>query len=225
MMAPSMPAPDPSSAPNEPTRKAIRSPGAIALFLITAIVLLTADLVTKSMAFERVAGQAVVIGDDPTGPSPIPPHDSRIVIPNVLALHLTVNQGAVFGLGEGGRWVFVVFSIVASCAIGVVFGRSDPRSPLLHLALASVLAGAIGNLYDRLRFGVVRDMLLLFPGVKLPFGWTWPDGSPDVYPWIFNVADVCLVGGLIVLMILMYRHDRRVALEAKRNAAADGRAA
>ena len=59
-------------------------------------------------------------------------------------------------------------------------------------------------------------MLLLFPGVKLPFGWHWPNGSDGLYPWIFNVADACLVIGLFFLMILMYRHERKMQADGKR---------
>jgi signal peptidase II len=194
--------------------RAGRHAPAIVLFVLAAALLLAADLVVKAVAFDRVAGEAVSLVRDEAGQlAPIPPHDAVTIVPKVLALHLTVNQGAVFGLGQGGRWVFIVFSIVASAVLVIVFARSRSSSRLMHIALAAVLAGALGNLYDRLAFAVVRDMLLLFPGVKLPFGWRWPDGSDGLYPWIFNVADVCLVLGLIVLMAIMYRHDRRAAKE------------
>ena len=194
--------------------RAGRHAPAIVLFAVVAVVLLAADLLVKAATFGRVAGAPVSLVRDEAGQlAPIPAHDAVTIVPKALALHLTVNQGAVFGLGQGGRWVFIVFSIVASAVLVIVFARSRADSRLMHIALAAVLAGALGNLYDRLAFAVVRDMLLLFPGVKLPFGWRWPDGSDGLYPWIFNVADVCLVLGLIVLMTIMYRHDRRAAKE------------
>ena len=180
------------------------------MFAVTAAVLLAADLVVKWQAFERVAGQPVALRGGAEGQAAIPAHESVIVVRKLLALHLTANTGAVFGLGKGGRWVFVLFSIVASTVIITVFARSRARSRVLHVVLAMVLAGALGNLYDRLRFGVVRDMVLLFPGVKLPFGWRWPGGAEGLYPWIFNVADICLVAGLCVLVILMWREDSKV---------------
>ena len=37
-----------------------------------------------------------------------------------------------------------------------------------------ILAGALGNLWDRVMYDAVRDLFLLFPGVNLPFGWSWP---------------------------------------------------
>ncbi|MCH8259484.1 MAG: signal peptidase II, partial [Planctomycetes bacterium] len=77
---------------------------------------------------------------------------------------------------------------------------------------ALILAGAIGNLYDRVMFGMVRDMLWLFPGVKLPFGLTWPGGGSDeLYPWVFNIADASLLVGLGILMLGMYREDKKSA--------------
>jgi signal peptidase II len=81
------------------------------------------------------------------------------------------------------------------------------------VALALLLAGAVGNLYDRITFGVVRDMLWLFPGVKLPFGWTWPGGNDELYPWIFNVADAAMCVALVFLLWMMSRGDQSVAAE------------
>jgi signal peptidase II len=201
---------------HEPTsaRLAGRSPRAIARFLFAAILLIAADLASKAIAFERVAGAPVTVHRD-SDPCAIPRHDMIVVVPKVLALRLTVNEGAVFGLGQGGRWIFIAFSVVAVGVIATVFARSASAHAVLHLSLASVLAGAIGNLHDRLRFGVVRDFLRLFPDVNLPFGWHWPGGDRALYPWIFNVADACLVVGLVVLMVLLHRHDRRTAAKGE----------
>lgn len=188
----------------------------IALFVVTAALLVAGDLASKSAAFASVAGAPLTLRSGAANDgSVIPAHAPRVIVPRVLALHLTVNRGAVFGLGQGGRWIFIVFSVVATIVIVTIFARSDPRRHVLHLTLAAVLAGALGNLYDRLRFGMVRDLLHLFPDVRLPFGWTWPDGRSCLYPWIFNVADVCLVVGLFVLLALMLRQDRAAALERR----------
>lgn len=92
------------TAPSEQTR-AVRSPQAVIVFFVVALGLLAADLVVKQLAFAHVAGTPVLLdGPDASGRAAIPPHDSRILVPKVLALHLTVNEGAVFGLGQGGRW-------------------------------------------------------------------------------------------------------------------------
>jgi signal peptidase II len=192
----------------QPIARAGRHQSAVLRFVVVLLVLLAADLAVKSWSYRTVAGQPVQVqrAEDGTLP-PLPRHDSRVVVPRILALHLTLNRGAVFGLAEGGRWIFVAFSIVATGVILVTFSRSRAGAWVLHVTLAAVLAGALGNLYDRLMFGVVRDMFLLFPGVNLPFGWSWPDGSRGLYPWIFNVADVCLVAGLLVLVVITWRTD------------------
>ncbi len=210
---------DPSAGSRQ-SKRAVKHAPAFARMLTIAIALLAADLALKHFAFEHVAGQPVDIsshGDG--GVSAIPHHDARTLVPNVLALRLTLNQGAVFGLGQGYRWVFIVISIVALIVIGTVFCRSRHNDVLLHVALAMVLSGALGNLYDRVIYGMVRDMLYLFPEINLPFGWSWPGGDTGLYPWIFNIADVALLGGMVLLFIHVFRAE----MHAKRqsHAAAD----
>ena len=183
-----------------------RSKRAVITFLAIAVVLLASDLITKSLAFKHVADEPVAL-NDATNPNidPVPHHDAIIVIPKVLGLKLTLNHGAVFGIGQGARMMFVAITVVAVIAITIVFWRSDRHAKVTHVALACILAGALGNLYDRVVFGGVRDLLWLFPGVKLPFGLSWPGGSNEAYPWIFNIADVGLVlGVLTILCILLF---------------------
>jgi lipoprotein signal peptidase len=50
-------------------------------------------------------------------------------------------------------------------------------------------------------------MLWLFPDVKLPFGLAWPGGSRELYPWIFNLADVWLLAGIVLVAIRSLRVD------------------
>lgn len=200
----------PSGSSSDRSVRARCSPRAWIVFFAFFATLLAADLAIKHWAFANVADEPATPERDAEGRlEPLPHHEPTVLIPSVLALHLTLNEGAVFGLGAGGRWVFVAFTIVASIALLIGFQRTRATAWGIHLLLAGILAGAIGNLYDRLAFGAVRDMLWLFPGVKLPFRWHWPNGRDDVYPWIFNVADACLMIGLIALMIVMYRVDQR----------------
>ena len=114
-----------------------------------------------------------------------------------LNLRLVSNTGAVFGLGKGNRWFFVLASLAAICVIGMLFARSDRRARLLHVALALVLAGALGNLYDRWFYGVVRDMLHLFP-------------STELWPWVFNLADVSLLCGVGLILLITVQHEVHV---------------
>lgn len=195
-----------------------RSGSAIILFLAVAMGTLVADLLLKSWSFANVAGQPVVITPENVD-WPVPHHDGVVIIPSVLHLKLTKNLGAVFGIAQGGWLFFIVITFIALVVIGTVFWRSPRRARIMHIALGLVLGGAIGNLYDRLMFGAVRDMLYLFPGVKLPWGMHWPQflgGSDELYPWIFNLADAALCVGVILILLSMMRGGESARAEMKR---------
>ncbi len=195
------------SAPNDSPglRRAGKYPHAVVTSLILTFVVIGVDLLGKALAFRFVAGAPVL-------PESVPAHDAVGVIPYILSLKLVANRGAVFGIGQDQRLAFVLVGVVAVIVVVIAFLRSAAHRRFLHVALALILAGAIGNLYDRIMFGMVRDMLWLFPGVKLPFGLTWPGGGSDeLYPWVFNIADASLLVGLGILMLGMYREDKTSA--------------
>jgi len=184
-----------------------RSRAAVLRFGLVFVIVLAADLVSKHLAFAHVADLPVdmdLVREH--GIAAIPGHEPIIVVPRVLGLRLTLNEGAIFGLGAGGRWIFVTIGSVALLVVVGLFARSRPGQWVTHLALASILAGAIGNLVDRVLYGMVRDLLWLFPGVELPFGWSWPGSAgTGLYPWIFNVADAALVVGVALIAIGVLR--------------------
>ncbi len=206
----------PETTPDAPLLLAWRSPLAIAVFAFVMVFTLTADLLVKTESFKRVAGMPLALAVDEQGQpevsvwldeeqnwyaveprtpeypaSAIPAHDPVVVIPGVLNLQLTINTGAVFGLGDGYRWVFMVVSLFAIGLIGFLFARSPASHWASHLALALILAGALGNLYDRARFAAVRDMFHMLPETGL-------------WPWIFNVADVALVLGVAAVVVMSW---------------------
>ena len=143
--------------------------------------------------------------------NPIPPHQGVHILPwSLLDLQLVINRGAVFGMGENRRFFFIAFTLAALAAGLFVFGRfTHAGDRLAHVSIGLILAGGIGNLYDRIVYGVVRDFLHMLPGYTLPFQWRWPGGSPEVFPWVFNVADVMLLAGMGMLMLHMSRVERR----------------
>ncbi|MBX9626640.1 MAG: signal peptidase II [Gemmataceae bacterium] len=101
-----------------------------------------------------------------------------------------VNHGALFGIGGGHKaaanWAFAGVSLAAAAAI-LVWGlrRGPARERWLSAALGLILGGTVGNLYDRVVFGGVRDFI--------HFYWfEWP---------VFNVADCCLVVGAALLLV------------------------
>lgn len=202
---------NPPAAPD--ITPAWRNRWCVAWFGILALALLAADLVVKSWSFRTVAGEPVINIEesavDHAGFWSRHMHEPVVVIPHVLSLRLTTNTGAVFGLGKGSQWFFALASMAATGFILWMFARSPARAFWLHTALAMVLSGALGNLYDRVRYRAVRDMFYLFPGIHLPFGWSWSPGVTEVYPWIFNIADAALVVGVGLLVILMWKYDTR----------------
>ena len=101
-----------------------------------------------------------------------------------------VNHGALFGLGgswkDSANWLFATVSVVAAVAILVWGTRSGPaREKWLSGALGLILGGTLGNLYDRIVFGGVRDFLYFYYI-------NWP---------VFNFADCCLVVGAGLLLV------------------------
>ncbi len=111
---------------------------------------------------------------------------------NFFRITHTANTGAVFGLFRGSGWFFAILAVIVAAAI-VYFNVTLPgQQRLLRLALGLQLGGALGNLVDRLRQGHVTDFI-------------------DVGPWyIFNVADMALVGGVILFGIVLLRDERRL---------------
>lgn len=213
--------------------RAWRSRRAWAVLIVTAVAALAADLATKHLAFAHLADDPVVIQRDQivakmraglplNHPEPItelreqgappelwqpvvPRHPPTIVVPHVLEFKLVLNAGAVFGSGQGRRWLFVGFTVIAMGFCAYLFAAwSRPRDHLAHASIALVAGGGLGNLYDRLVFGCVRDFLHPLPGVNWPFGWQIL-GRRDIWPYVSNVADAFLLIGIAVLLIKLWR--------------------
>lgn len=191
--------------PQVPHSPAWRSPGAWALLLLIALAGLGADLSSKAWAFRSVADEPVELSYDQIAGNPgyrLPWHPGVRVLPgDLLDFRLVLNHGAVFGLGQQKRPVFIAFTVVAVLAAVGVFGWwTTAQARWSHVGIALVLAGGLGNLYDRLAYGAVRDFLHMTPRWHLPLGMHWPGGSDELFPWVFNVADVLLLAGMALLL-------------------------
>ncbi len=109
------------------------------------------------------------------------------------------NRGAIFGSMAGQRWFLVGFTgIVIAVGIFVLF-RFMKRSKLLSLSIALFIAGGIGNLIDRVRFGYVVDMF----EIKL-FKFA-----------IFNFADICVTFAFVMIMIYGIFIDPKIERQLK----------
>jgi signal peptidase II len=190
-----------------------RSTLAWVLMLGITMLGLSLDLWSKAWAFEHVAGEPVVLVRHELLNRPeavmLPPDRVEALPWGLLDFQLMLNSGAVFGLGAGHRGLLIAFTAVAIAIALWIFGwRTTSKSHVVHIGIGLVLAGALGNLWDRMSFGRVRDFLYMLPDWQLPFGFAWPGGRPEVWPWIFNVADVLLLVGLGLIFIHMYRVDK-----------------
>ena len=116
---------------------------------------------------------------------------------------LVYNPGAAFGLHVGAysRWIFMVLTMVALVILGRLYRATMPGDRWRTAALGLVCAGAIGNLLDRVRsiFGVV-DFIDIGIGDR-----RWPT---------FNVADMAVSVGAIVLAWVLWQEDRNAAASA-----------
>lgn len=180
----------------------LRNPRAVARFAGTCVVGLAVDLWTKWWAFKELA---IDISTDANGRVRVITGEYQF-IPHWLHFEVTANQGAVFGLGQGQVKFFVAVSIFAIFLLTWLFATSGRRW-LPQVVLGMLLAGVLGNMYDRITVGYVRDMIHMLPGWPNPLRGWFPDWQ-YVFPWIFNVADVMLCVGVGVTLILGLFHKR-----------------
>jgi len=193
---------------------ALKSPAAIILFLGVTAAGLVGDLVSKHVVFqwlmdrpnlpEEVAAARRRLGDVPSTRILQDLHLRRRIMPGI-SLTLQTNPGLAFGKGKGiPRWLVAGATLVTMVMVLYFFATSRPKARSVHVALAFILSGAIGNLYDRL-FGQV-----LLPGVE-PIRYQvrdFIDCTELLWVWVFNVADVLLVIGVGLLMIHWWRGER-----------------
>jgi signal peptidase II len=168
------------------------------LFLVATVVFLLLDLGTKRLAFSRLG-----------------PRGNRrvVVIPGFLDLITSQNEGAAFGILKGRHGFFVGISFLAALLLSYFSMTGDPKKKLYHFTLGLILAGVLGNLYDRLFFvneagrHAVRDFIDLHidhPPIarflQRTFGSNhWPN---------FNVADAAICVGAFLMIVFLWREDR-----------------
>ncbi len=136
-----------------------------------------------------------------------------------------VNRGALFGIGNAddpsGGWNTFFASISVAAALFIVFWVSRPavaQDRFLCLALGLILAGTLGNLYDRIVFSGVRDFLHFYYISEGPDGRSvrnWPD---------FNIADCCLVCGAGILLVHSFLVSEKTTAPAQAEVAAQAAA-
>ena len=106
-------------------------------------------------------------------------------LPHVMDLAYVQNTGAAFSSLSGMTWLLAGISLATSVAVAVLLARNYFPGAWGRLSLTLILAGAVGNLIDRVAFGFVTDMFMT----------TFIDFA------VFNVADICVVAGGILMVI------------------------
>ncbi|MFF7706088.1 signal peptidase II [Pseudomonas sp. NPDC007930] len=132
-------------------------------------------------------------------------YDQIVVIPDLFSWTLAYNTGAAFSFlaDHSGwqRWLFAVIAIVVSVVLLVWLKRLKPGETWLAIALALVLGGALGNLYDRMVLGHVIDFIF----VHWRNEWRFP---------AFNVADSAITVGAIMLALDMFKSKKQTGEKA-----------
>ena len=122
-----------------------------------------------------------------------------VVIPDYFSWTLAYNTGAAFSfLADGGgwqRWLFALIAVVVSTVLVVWLKRLGRDDTWLAIALALVLGGALGNLYDRIALGHVIDFILVH----------WQ--NRHYFP-AFNFADSAICVGAIMLALDMFKSKK-----------------
>jgi len=151
---------------------------------ITVLAVFAADAITKIMAINSLGY-----------------YKSYEYLGGFLRFDLTYNRGGVFGIMQGYQHFFLIVSIIVLIImIGYYFYEKN-MPQLFRISMALIIGGAAGNIFDRLisaRPGVVDFISLGVDGV-----YRWPT---------FNIADMVIIAGAILLVIVVYREDKKKQL-------------
>jgi signal peptidase II len=125
-------------------------------------------------------------------------NESAMVIDGFFNITYVQNTGVAFGIfssiaSPAKAVLLSVFTAFAAVIVVVYSVRNSAQNRLLQAALALILGGALGNLYDRLAYGYVVDFIDLYAGA-----YRWP---------AFNVADTAITTGVILLAIEILRNE------------------
>ena len=126
-------------------------------------------------------------------------YEQIVILPDYFSWMLAYNTGAAFSfLADSSgwqRWLFALIAVVVSIVLVVWLKRLGRNETWLAVALALVLGGALGNLYDRIAIGHVIDFVL----VHWDNRWYFP---------AFNFADSAITVGAIMLALDMFKSKK-----------------
>ena len=115
-----------------------------------------------------------------------------VLIPGVLSLSYIENRGAAFGIMQGRQWLLIVISavMIAAAVVFCIRRIRDTRYRYLRVLIVFLVAGALGNMIDRIMLGYVRDFIY-FKLIDFP---------------VFNVADIYVTVSAVLILIWIILH-------------------
>jgi signal peptidase II len=142
--------------------------------------IMAADLITKRWALAALERQ------------------SSELLGGLVPLTLAFNKGAAFGIriGEDSRWFFVPVTMIALVLLAALFRQAVDGDHLRIVSISLIVSGAIGNLYDRVRWD--RGVVDFIGPIDLGL-WDFP---------IFNVADMAITCGAVLLAISFWFEEQ-----------------
>ncbi|NIM58707.1 MAG: signal peptidase II [Candidatus Aminicenantes bacterium] len=158
-------------------------------YLLFILVLLAADQLTKAIVAQK-----------------IPFLNSKSIIPGFFNLTHIRNRGAIFGFfsQSGSQFLYVVLTLASLAALALVilyFFKTPTSERLMIISLSLILAGALGNMIDRIFRGYVIDFMDFY--VKK---WHWPS---------FNIADASItIGAVIIIFLFFFRKGLKCSLSS-----------
>lgn len=125
--------------------------------------------------------------------SSIPYHDTIHLIPNFMYLTYVKNTGGAWSIFPNQPWLFIIIGLVCLSGFGYFIYKKNQISKLESLYFGFMIGGIVGNFFDRIvRHGVVDYIGFIFGKYYFP---------------VFNLADILIVVGAILLIIDSFRGD------------------
>jgi len=118
--------------------------------------------------------------------------ESVELIPGFLHFTYILNPGAAFGMLAGKTWFFVITSLIVLGVILFFLNKIPKEEKAIRICMGLIGGGALGNLYDRIFIGKVIDFIDF-------------RALPELWSYIFNVADSAVVIGSFLLIWFIYR--------------------
>ncbi len=142
------------------------------------------------------------------------PGQKMPVLGNILGITLVENPGIAFGINFGSEFKLIIsiFTLIASIGLFIFLFRIRNKSFGLRLSIAFILGGAIGNLIDRLFYGLIYGYAPLFHGKVVDF---FNIQLFNIYlfnntlgNYIFNIADLSVTVGMVCLLFAIKKQHK-----------------